>query len=54
MEYLNTLAEGESEWRETLQGAPKHLSEGRSFTLYIISSLIVTPSLLLYYRASGN
>ena len=27
-EYLNTLAEGETEWRETLQGAPKQSQGG--------------------------
>ena len=28
MECLNTLAEGETEWRETLQGAPKNIRGG--------------------------
>ena len=32
-EYLNTLAEGETEWRETLQSAPKHLRVGGNVSL---------------------
>jgi len=33
-EYLNTLAEGETGWRETLQGgAPKHLRVGGNVLL---------------------
>ena len=39
-EYLNTLAEGETEWRETLQGAPKDLRVGWPFSPY---SLILNP-----------